>query len=72
MWCAPPPTSPQVKALEAQLDECGLRKQLAQMQKQLDLLEEEKRETEVRLQEEEKKKTSLESRGEVTHTHVCH
>lgn len=52
-----------MKALEAQLDECVLRKQLAQMQKQLDLLEEEKRETEVRLQDEERKKTSLENQG---------
>ena len=62
MCCA----SPQVKALEAELEDCALNKQIAQMQKQLDLLEEEKKETEVRLQEEEKKKRSLEGQGNST------
>jgi len=46
----------QVKALEAELEECALRKQLVQLQRQLEILDEEKKETEGRLQEEEKKK----------------
>ncbi|KAJ8015079.1 hypothetical protein DPEC_G00022400 [Dallia pectoralis] len=48
------------KALEAQLGECTLRKQIAELQNQLELLDEEKRETESRLQEMEKKNHNLE------------
>ncbi|XP_016397352.1 shootin-1-like [Sinocyclocheilus rhinocerous] len=51
-----------VKALEAELDECALRKQLVQLQRQLEILDEEKKETEGRLQEEEKRNTLLEQK----------
>ncbi|ROL47349.1 Shootin-1 [Anabarilius grahami] len=52
-----------VKALEAELEECALRKQLVQLQRQLEILDEEKKETEGRLQEEEKKNTILEKKA---------
>lgn len=39
---------------------------MGQLQKQLDLLEEEKKETEERLQQEVKKCTDLQSRGTLT------
>ncbi|KTF78589.1 hypothetical protein cypCar_00036916 [Cyprinus carpio] len=52
-----------VKALEAELDECALRKQLVQLQRQLEILDEEKKETEGRLQEEEKRSTLFEKKG---------
>lgn len=55
----------QVKALEAELEECALRKQLVQLQRQLEILDEEKKETEGRLQEEEKKNTILEKKGKI-------
>ncbi|XP_016409170.1 shootin-1 [Sinocyclocheilus rhinocerous] len=51
-----------VKALEAELEECALRKQLVQLQRQLEILDEEKKETEGRLQEEEKRNTLLEQK----------
>lgn len=54
----------QVKALEVELDQSALRKQLEQLQKQLELLDEEKKDTEERLQQEVKKCGDLESRGE--------
>lgn len=53
----------QVKALETELEQCALRKQLVQLQRQLDILDEEKKETEGRLQEEEKKNSILEEKG---------
>lgn len=55
-----------MKALEAELDQCALRKQLEHLQKQLELLDEEKKDTDERLQQEVKKCGELESRGELT------
>lgn len=47
------------------MDTCALRKQLVQLQRQLEILEEEKKETEERLQEEDKKNCVLEKKGEI-------
>jgi len=55
----------QVKALEAELEECALRKQLVHLQRQLEILDEEKKDTEGRLQEEEKKNSVLEMKGKI-------
>lgn len=53
-----------MKALEAELQEYSLKQQIAELQSQLELMEEEKRETEGCLQEVEKKNRDLEKRGE--------
>lgn len=42
-----------------------MRKQLVQLQRQLEILDEEKKETEGRLQEEEKKNSVLEMKGKI-------
>uniref|UniRef100_A0A671Q9E9 Shootin-1-like n=1 Tax=Sinocyclocheilus anshuiensis TaxID=1608454 RepID=A0A671Q9E9_9TELE len=60
-----------VKALEAELDECALRKQLVQLQRQLEILDEEKKETEGRLQEEEKRNTLLEQKAAGGEEELC-
>lgn len=52
--------------MEVELDQSALRKQLEQLQKQLELLDEEKKDTEERLQQEVKKCGDLERRGELT------
>lgn len=52
-----------MKALEVELDKSALRKQLEELQKQLELLDEEKKDTEERLQQEVKKCADLERRG---------
>ncbi|KAA0709205.1 Shootin-1 [Triplophysa tibetana] len=51
-----------VKALESEMDTSALRKQLVKLQRQLEILEEEKKETEERLQEEDKKNCVLEKK----------
>ncbi|KAI1899067.1 hypothetical protein AGOR_G00078870 [Albula goreensis] len=53
-----------VESLEAELEECALRRQLEDVRKQTELLEEEKREVEARLQEVERSNSSLEGRVE--------
>ncbi|MGH0127100.1 UNVERIFIED_CONTAM: hypothetical protein FKN15_043789, partial [Acipenser sinensis] len=53
----------QVKDLEAQLQESALRRQLGEMQKHLELMEEEKRELEVRVQRAEERSSSMEHQG---------
>ncbi|KAL4631514.1 shootin-1-like isoform X2 [Arapaima gigas] len=52
-----------VQALETALQESTLHRQLTELQKQMDLLEEEKREVEGGLQEVEKQNSTLEARG---------
>lgn len=62
-----------MKALEAELDQCSgsaLRKQLEHLQKQLELMDEEKKDTEERLHQEVKKSSDLESRGELTFCNI--
>ncbi|MGH0166642.1 UNVERIFIED_CONTAM: hypothetical protein FKN15_057533 [Acipenser sinensis] len=54
----------QVKDLEAQLQESALRRQLGEMQKHLELMEEEKRELEVRVQRAEERSSSMEHQGQ--------
>lgn len=52
-----------MKDLEAQLQESVLRRQLGEVQKHLELMEEEKRELEVRVQRAEERSSSMEHQG---------
>uniref|UniRef100_A0A8C9U5S4 Si:dkey-280e21.3 n=1 Tax=Scleropages formosus TaxID=113540 RepID=A0A8C9U5S4_SCLFO len=61
----------EVKALETALQESALHRQLEELQKQMELLEEEKREVEGRLQDVEKHNGTLETRGVCVRVCVC-
>lgn len=52
-----------MQRLEAQLEQSCVKKQLQTLQRQLDLLEEEKKEVEGQLEQAEKKNKELENRG---------
>uniref|UniRef100_A0A8C6SYY2 Si:dkey-280e21.3 n=1 Tax=Neogobius melanostomus TaxID=47308 RepID=A0A8C6SYY2_9GOBI len=56
----------QVQSLEQQLEQSALRKQLDALQKQLLLLDEEKREAESRLEQEVRRSGELQNRGETS------
>lgn len=58
----------QVQNLEAQLEDSCVKKQLEDLQRQLELLEEEKKETEGQLLQAEKKNDELQKRGETKFT----
>lgn len=61
-----------MESLEAQLEQSCVKQQLEELQRQLELLEVEKKEVEARVEKAEKKNEELEDRGgwRWTHTHT--